>query len=146
VIDNVSQILLVEDNDADVYLFRKALAAADFKFELTLAQDGAEALAFVRGAGKYSARPIPDLVVLDLNLPKDGGIQVLRAIRERATFANATVAVVSSSASPQDRDETGKLGVDRYVSKPADLEEFLKIGQIFKELLFPPIPRGDANE
>jgi two-component system, chemotaxis family, response regulator Rcp1 len=146
VIDSVSQILLVEDNDADVYLFRKALAAADFKFEITLAQDGAEALAFVRGEGKYSARSVPDLVVLDLNLPKDGGVQVLRAIRERETFSNVPVAVVSSSASPQDRDETDKLGIDRYVRKPADLEEFLKVGQIFKELLFPHSPRGGAKK
>ena len=84
---------------------------------------------------------MPDLVVLDLNLPKDGGIQVLRAIRERETFSVVRVAVVSSSASPRDHDETGKLGIDRYVRKPADLEEFLKIGQIFKELLFPHAPK-----
>ena len=82
-VDNVFRILLVEDNDADVYLFRKALEAADLKFELTVAQDGAEALAFVRREG---TRSVPDLVVLDLNLPKDGGIQVLKAIRESAEF------------------------------------------------------------
>ena len=108
-------------------------------------QDGAEALAFVQGEGRYSARSVPDLVVLDLNLPKDGGIQVLRAIRERETFSNVPVAVVSSSASPQDRDETGKLGVDRYIRKPSDLEEFLKIGQIFKELLFTRSSREDTK-
>jgi CheY-like chemotaxis protein len=135
VVDNVSRILVVEDNDADVYLFRKALETVDLRFELTVVQDGADALAFIRGEGRYSARSVPDLVVLDLNLPKDGGIQVLLAIRERETFSNVPVAVVSSSASPQDRDETGKLGVDRYIRKPSDLEEFLKIGQILKELL-----------
>ena len=134
-VDNVSRILVVEDNDADVYLFRKALETVDLRFELTVVQDGADALAFIRGEGRYSARSVPDLVVLDLNLPKDGGIQVLLAIRERETFSNVPVAVVSSSASPQDRDETGKLGVDRYIRKPSDLEEFLKIGQILKELL-----------
>lgn len=142
VVDNVFRILLVEDNDADVYLFRKALAAADLKFELTVAQDGAEALAFVRREG---TRSVPDLVVLDLNLPKDGGIHVLKAIRESQSFYNVPVAVVSSSASPHDRAETSKLGVDRYISKPSDLEEFLKIGQIFKELLFTHSPREDTQ-
>jgi CheY-like chemotaxis protein len=141
----MSLILLVEDNDADVYLFRKALENADLKFELTVMQDGADALGFVRGEGQYSARLVPDLVVLDLNLPKGGGIQVLQAIREREAFSEVPVAVVSSSASPQDRDETGKLGVNRYIRKPHDLEEFLKIGQIFKELLFTHSPREDTN-
>ncbi len=142
VADNVSRILLIEDNDADVYLFRKALEAADFHFELTVVQDGAEALAFVRREGTGS---VPDLVVLDLNLPKDGGIQVLKAIRESQSFYNVPVAVVSSSASPQDRAETSKLGADRYIRKPSDLEEFLEIGQIFKELLFTHSPGGDTT-
>jgi CheY-like chemotaxis protein len=136
VLDKVSRILLVEDNEADVYLFRKALETAKLQVELTVMPDGAEALAFVRREGKYSASSVPDLVVLDLNLPKDGGIQVLRAIREKETFSNVPVAIVSSSASPQDRHETDKLGVDRYITKPPNLEEFLKIGQIFRELLF----------
>jgi chemotaxis family two-component system response regulator Rcp1 len=135
VLDKVSQILLVEDNDADVYLFRKALETAELQFELTVMRDGAEALAFVRREGKYAASPVPNLVVLDLNLPKDGGIQVLEAIREREPFSNVPVAIVSSSDSPQDRDETGKFGVDRYITKPPDLDEFLAIGQIFRELL-----------
>jgi CheY-like chemotaxis protein len=145
VVDNVSRIVLVEDNDADVYLLRKALQTADLKFELTVVRDGAEALAFVRREGRYWARSVPDLVVLDLNLPKDNGIQVLRAIRERETFSSVPVAVLSSSASPKDRDESGKLGVDRYIQKPADLEEFLQIGQILKELLFTHGPRADIK-
>ena len=78
-LDKVSRILLVEDNEADVYLFRKALETADLQFELTVMGDGAEALAFVRRERKYSASSVPNLVALDLNLPKDGGIQVLRA-------------------------------------------------------------------
>src|ERR1700722_19735145 len=83
VLDKVSRILLVEDNEGDIYFFRKALETADFQFELTVMQDGAEALAFVRREGKYAASPVPNLVVLDLNLPKDGGFQVLKATREK---------------------------------------------------------------
>lgn len=132
---NVARILLVEDNDADVYLFRKALETADLRFELIVIRDGAEALAFVRRERENSTSQLPDLVVLDLNLPKVGGIQVLRAIRERESFSNVPVAIVSSSSSPQDRDQTQKLGVNRYIKKPPDLDEFLKIGQIFRELL-----------
>lgn len=134
-VDDVGRILLIEDNDADVYLFQKALMTAEVKFALTVIGDGAEALAFVRREGKYSERPVPDLVLLDINLPKSGGIHVLRAIRETENFLKVQVAIVSSSASPQDRDQTEKLGVDRYITKPADLEGFLQIGQIIREML-----------
>jgi len=145
VADNVSRILLVEDNDADVYLVRKALQTTDLRFELTVLQDGAEALAFVLREGKHCARSVPDLVVLDLNLPKADGLQVLRTIRERETFSSVPVAVLSSSASPKDRDESGKLSVDRYIQKPADLEEFLQIGQVLKELLVTHGPRTEIK-
>jgi CheY-like chemotaxis protein len=138
-----SRILLVEDNTADVYLFRKALESAALKFDLTVLRDGAEALAFVRSTGKYADSVVPDLVVLDLNLPKSGGIQVLRAIREEANFANVPVAVVSSSASPHDFAETEHIGVERYIIKPAGLDAFLQIGQIFKELLLTRHTSGD---
>jgi two-component system, chemotaxis family, response regulator Rcp1 len=128
-------ILLVEDNAADVYLFEKALENAQLRFELTVIRDGAEALAFVRREGQYANSAAPDLAVLDLNLPKNGGLQVLRAIRESNDLARMPVAVVSSSASPQDLAKTHSLGVERHFTKPPDLEAFLQIGQIFKDML-----------
>jgi CheY-like chemotaxis protein len=75
------RILLVEDNTADVYLFRKALAAAGLNFELTVIEDGGSGMAFVRGEGEYADIPVPDLAVIDLSLPKNDGIQILEAFR-----------------------------------------------------------------
>ena len=97
------RILLVEDNAGDVYLLRKALAAAQVAFDWTVLEDGAQALAFVRGERTYAHIPIPDLVLLDLNLPKNGGLQVLTAIRQHPRLAAVPVMVTSSSQSPRDR-------------------------------------------
>jgi CheY-like chemotaxis protein len=129
------RILLVEDNTGDVYLFQKALEQAQIRFELITLRDGARALAFVRHEGNYANSPAPDLAVIDLNLPKSGGLQVLRAIRESRDLAKMPVVIVSSSASPQDLAMTQRLGVERYITKPPDLEAFLQTGQIFREIL-----------
>lgn len=129
------RILLVEDNAADVYLFKKALEEAQLQFELMVIQDGGEALAFVWREGKYAERAVPDLAVLDLNLPKDSGIQILRAIRESGDLKEVRVAIVSSSAAPQDLAKTQGLGIELYITKPPDLEDFLQIGHILKETL-----------
>jgi len=129
------RILLVEDNNADVYLFRKALQSADLHVELVVIEDGAEALAFVGEDDKYSRSPIPNLAVLDLNLPKNDGIQVLRAMRQNERFAHVPVVVTSSSPSLPLQAETEQLRVSRYIRKPPDLEEFLKIGEILKGVI-----------
>jgi CheY-like chemotaxis protein len=128
-------ILLVEDNAADIYLLRQALQSAGLTVELTVIEDGAEALAFARGQGKYGAVRIPDLAVLDLNLPKNGGTAVLEAMRQNQDLAHVPVAIMSSTASPREEARTKELGVKRFITKPPDLEEFLQIGQVLKEML-----------
>jgi chemotaxis family two-component system response regulator Rcp1 len=133
--DDLVRILLVEDNAADVYLFRKALLRAELTFELMVIEDGAGAMAFVRGEGKYAGNPVPDLAVLDLSMPKNDGIQVLEAIREAKRFANMPVVVTSSSPSPPARLKEEHLQFARYIMKPPDLEEFLQIGAALKEIL-----------
>ncbi len=133
--DQVFHILLVEDNSADAYLIRKALENAELNFELLLLEDGAEALAFVRGEGKYAASQAPDLVVLDLNLPKSEGIEVLQAIRQSQRLANLPVVITSSSSSPHERAKAEQLLVERYIMKPPDLEDFLQIGKVLKQVL-----------
>jgi CheY-like chemotaxis protein len=129
------RILLVEDNSADVYLFRKALTAAGLNFELTVIEDGGSGLAFVRGGGQYSASPVPDLAVIDLSLPKNDGIQILEALRASERFSDMPVVVASSSASPPARLKQDDLRVARYITKPPDLEAFLGIGLALKEIL-----------
>jgi CheY-like chemotaxis protein len=128
------QILLVEDNPADVDLLRRALRNAELDCELTVIEDGAEALAFVRQKEKEAGAPTPDLVVLDMNLPKHSGLEILEAMRTTRVFANVPVAILTSSSSPRERTKMEGLRVGRYITKPSDLEEFMRIGLIIKAL------------
>jgi CheY-like chemotaxis protein len=134
-------ILLVEDNAADIYLFRQALERAGLAFELTVIKDGGDALAFARSDGKQSAGRIPDLLVLDLNLPKVGGCEVLEALRQNADVSNLTVAVMTSSTASRDYERCTELGVARYLTKPLELEDFLRIGEAVKQLLLESMSR-----
>jgi CheY-like chemotaxis protein len=128
-------ILLVEDNAADIYLFRQALERAGLTFELTVIKDGDDALAFATSDGKRSTGRVPDLVVLDLNLPKVGGCEVLEALRQNADVSNLAVAVMTSSAAARDYERCAELGVARYLTKPLELEDFLRIGEVVKQIL-----------
>src|SRR5579862_1756417 len=94
----VFQILVIEDNAADVHLLRMALEEAGVTFGLTVIEDGATALAFIRHEGQYFQAPKPDLAVLDLNLPKVGGMEVLEALRHSSDMSNVPVAMVTSSS------------------------------------------------
>ncbi|MCC6587691.1 MAG: response regulator [Bryobacterales bacterium] len=129
------RIYLAEDNPADVYLIRHALTSAGLAFELTVFEDGAEAMRFVQAEAGDAGRPSPDLIVLDLNLPKRTGTDILAAIREQPHLTNVPVAILTSSASPADRAQTLRLKADRYFLKPLDLDDFLKIGANIRELL-----------
>ena len=128
-------ILLVEDNPADIYLFREALKAAGLNFELTVIENGADGLAFARRQGEYAASCVPDLAVLDLNLPKSGGASVLEAMRQSKDLERVPVFIMSSSASAHEQARARELGVERFITKPPDLEEFLQIGHVVKEVL-----------
>ena len=128
-------ILLVEDNDADVYLLRKALESAGLHFELTVVEDGGTALEFVRGDGKYAGNASPHLAIIDLSLPKNDGIQILEAIRAAKRFAGMPIIIMSSAARPPARLREEHLRVARYISKPPDLEGFFQTGFVIKELL-----------
>jgi two-component system, chemotaxis family, response regulator Rcp1 len=129
------QILLVEDNPGDIYLFRQALKGAGLNFELTVIEDGAEALAFAKRDGKYAGSPVPDLAVLDVNLPKIQGTEVLGAMRQNEELAHVPVALMTSSATPGDQAMSKEFNVTRYIMKPLDLEDFLQIGKVLKQLL-----------
>ena len=129
------RILVVEDNPADVGLIQLALKDAEFDCDLTVLDDGAEALALFRKEGGLEGGPVPDLAVLDLNLPKIGGLEVLEAIRANPLLDRMPVAILSSSSSPRDRARVEECGVDRFLTKPLDLDGFLRIGSILKSLL-----------
>lgn len=124
-------ICVAEDNPADVYLLRHALTAAGLQFDLKVLEDGAEALRFLQNE---NAVP-PHLFLLDMNLPKRSGTEILAAIRRHPTLASVTVAVLTSSASPLDKTRSEELGASYYFQKPLDLDDFLRIGHDIKRLL-----------
>jgi CheY-like chemotaxis protein len=130
-----ARLLLVEDNPADVELFRYALDCAKVSCDLTVIDNGGEALAFVQQRGRYLNAPAPDLAVLDLNLPRYDGMEILAAMRANRAFAEVSVAVMSSSSRPVDRAKIEAFGIDRYITKPPDLDGYLGIGLIVKQLL-----------
>jgi CheY-like chemotaxis protein len=129
------RILLVEDNAADIYLFRQALEISGLSFELEVIQDGDEALAFAQSSPKHTGIGIPDLLVLDLNLPKIGGFKILEAARQNPDLSQSAVAIMTSSEAPQDHERCAALGISAYIVKPLDLADFLRIGEMVKELL-----------
>jgi len=132
----VFNILVIEDNAADLRLLRHALTEAGLKFKLTVIEDGAAALAFVRSEGEAAVRCKPDLAVLDLNLPRHGGLEILEALRLSKNLSNLCVTIMTSSAGPQERARAQALGVRRFITKPINLQEFLQIGTLLKTILF----------
>ena len=125
------RILLVEDNPADVYLIEEALRTHGVQFEMKWLRDGEQALELLTEDGLGA----PDLVLLDLNLPRVDGKEVLTRIRQTPHLAAVPVAIMTSSDSPQDRREMADLGASCYIKKPPTLDEFLEVGGVIKNLL-----------
>ena len=125
----VTRILVAEDNPADVYLLREAFSLEGHEVEMTVVTDGEQALEFVQGQGPFASAAIPDLVVLDLNLPKSDGSDVLRCIRETEAYRGVPVVVLTSSDSPRDRKTIENLGASSFITKPSDLDSFLALGR-----------------
>ena len=123
------EILLVEDNPGDARLTREALRDARVRNNLHVALDGVEALAFLRRQGKYAAVPSPDLILLDLNLPKKDGREVLDEIKRDDHLRHIPVVILTTSQAERDIVESYRLRANAYVTKPVDLEQFLNVVQ-----------------
>jgi CheY-like chemotaxis protein len=128
-------ILIVEDNGSDVFLLERALNRQQINFQLTHLRDGGAALAFIRREGVYAKSPRPDLILVDLNLPRVGGEDVIRAVRSAKHLNGVPACVWSSSESPRDRESLIRLGVDQFIFKPSGLEQFMQIGKTVQDLL-----------
>lgn len=133
--DHRPRILLIEDNPGDVDLLRLAMKTAGFDCDLTVLDDGGEAIAMVRRQGKYADVSPPDLAILDLNVPKNDGIEIIESMRASDVFRDTQVVVLSSSSSPRDYAKLEKFHIARYITKPPDLDEFLNIGAQIKQLV-----------
>lgn len=128
------RILLAEDNPGDVFLFREAVKSRNLACEIVVAQDGHEAISLLDSAS-ISGGARPDLIVLDVNLPKYDGNAILREVRGRVSLAGIPVIMLTSSASPADRATAAELGANLYLEKSSDLEELLEVGRVVENIL-----------
>lgn len=112
------EILLVEDNQGDIRLVREAFKTSPMPWHITVAEDGVEALMRLNSLGRFSGFPKPDLLLLDLKLPRLSGFEVLAEVRRNLSLHQMPVIVLTSSQSPDAMEESRKLGVDLFLAKP----------------------------
>ena len=126
-------LLLVEDNFADVVLMEEAFEANVKHLRLSKAEDGVEALTFLRREGKYTSAPRPKLVLLDLNLPRLNGFEVLAAMRADETLRALPVLILSTSQAASDVERAYMLGANAYLTKPHDLPGFFDLVRLIEQ-------------
>jgi CheY-like chemotaxis protein len=125
-------ILLVDDREEDVLLVRLAFQRASLPNPLYIVRDGEEAMSYLSGEGKYGNRaeyPLPDLMLLDLRMPRIDGFQVLQWLRQQPGFGNLPVIVLTSSEYLRDVDQAYKLGANSFMIKPLDFQNFLEMNK-----------------
>jgi len=120
------RILIIEDNRGDVLLVREALREVDIPFELTHIADGEQAFEHIERIGSGAQ---PDIIVLDLNIPKRDGWEILEHIRQTSGLELTPVVIMSSSGNPEDRERAERTPNAMYIHKPSGLDEFLAIGK-----------------
>jgi len=123
------EILLVEDNPGDVRLTQEALKEGKVYNNLHWAKDGVEALEFLKQQGKHAKAPRPDIILLDLNLPKKDGREVLAMIKKDSDLKHIPVVVLTTSEAEEDVLKSYELHANCYVTKPVDLEKFIHVVQ-----------------
>ena len=121
------EILLVEDNPGDVRLTQEALKDGKVVNNLHVARDGVEAMAFLRREGQYATAVQPDLILLDLNLPRKNGQEILAEIKADARLKRIPVVVLTTSTDEKDVLEAYDLRANSYITKPVDLDQFISI-------------------
>ena len=120
---------MVDDNSADLDLTRDVLGKSKVHFHVSTAGDGEEAMEFLRGQGKYAAAPRPDIIVLDLNLPRKDGREVLKEIRSDPALGRIPVVVFTTSQASSDVNRSYELGANCYLRKPGNLADFTRVVQ-----------------
>jgi chemotaxis family two-component system response regulator Rcp1 len=127
--------LLAEDNRADVLIIEEAIALYGLPIDLHVVDDGEKAFALIQRTEVDAEAPCPQILLLDLNLPKRTGKEVLHLVRQSQRCKDIPVLVITSSDSPKDRKEVAELGANYYFRKPSSYDEFLKVGEVLKKLL-----------
>jgi len=129
-------ILLVEDNPGDIRLTMEGLKEGKVRNNLSIVRDGVEALEFLRRKGEYADARTPDLILLDLNLPKKDGREVLAEIKNDADLRLIPVIVLTTSEADEDVLRTYKLHANSYITKPVDLDKFIEVIQSIENFWF----------
>jgi two-component system, chemotaxis family, response regulator Rcp1 len=132
--NKILRIFLAEDNAGDVELVREALREHHIEYEITLARDGMSAKRFIERVGRAPDVPVPDLLLLDLNLPKADGHELFSLFRQNPLCSKTPVIVVTSSNAPKDRERAAALGAAHYFRKPSDLAEFMELGSVIRRV------------
>jgi two-component system, chemotaxis family, response regulator Rcp1 len=130
------EILLVEDNPGDVRLTREALQEAKVRNNLHVVDDGVKALKFLRREGEYAGATRPDLILLDLNLPRMGGREVLMEIKADPNLLQIPVVVLTSSEAEQDIVKAYELHANCYITKPVNLDRFIAVVKSIEDFWF----------
>lgn len=130
------EILLVEDNPGDVRLTREALKEGKIHNRLHVAADGVEALAFLRRQGAHARAVKPDLILLDLNLPRKNGLEVLQELKADEALRRIPVVILTTSSAEKDVVASYDLHANCYVTKPVDIEQFITVVKSVEEFWF----------
>jgi len=130
------EILMVEDNPADVLLTREALKEVKMRNNLSVARDGIEAMAFLHQEGTFARSPRPDLILLDLNLPRKDGREVLAEIKADDSLKRIPLVILTTSTAEQDILRTYNLHANCYITKPVDLDQFIIVVQSIENFWF----------
>jgi two-component system, chemotaxis family, response regulator Rcp1 len=142
------EVLLVEDNPGDVRLTIEAMKEGKVTNHISVAYDGIEAMEFLRREGRFTDSPRPDLILLDLNMPRKDGRQVLAEIKENPDLKSIPVVILTTSEAEQDIVKTYELHANCYVTKPVDLEQFVKIARLIEDFWFSVVklPPNDSTQ
>ena len=126
------RLLLIEDNPTDAFLLKRALKEHGVEHELVVMRDGGQAIEYLAHCQDDAK---PELIILDLNLPKEDGIEVLEKYRSSAELVHSQIMILTSSDSPKERRRAELLGVSAYLRKPFELDAFIAIGGVIRKLL-----------
>ncbi|HYI97088.1 MAG TPA: response regulator [Bryobacteraceae bacterium] len=129
------RVLLVEDNQGDVFLVEEALRAHNLQFKLDVVADGVDVNRYIERIGAIPDAPCPDVFLLDLNLPKGDGHEILNNFRGNPKCSATPVIIITSSDAPKDRQRAERLGASAYFRKPSDLAEFMQLGAIIRSVV-----------
>ncbi|MGC2197594.1 MAG: response regulator [Terriglobales bacterium] len=142
-----AEVLLVDDNPADLDLTRDVLGKSKVRFHVSTVGDGEEAMEFLRGQGKFVAAPRPDIIVLDLNLPRKDGREVLSEVRSDPALARIPVVVFTTSQASSDVNRSYELGANCYLRKPGNLADFTRVVQSMADfwLSFASLPHKEKR-